>query len=66
MYKKYRLVKEYPYSVKVGCIARYDGNNSYRLGYENADGSLREFGTQSSSTIENFPEFWEEVKEEEW
>jgi len=66
MCKKYRLIKEYPFSEKLGCIARYDGNNLYRLGYEDKDRLIREFGGQSGNTIEPFPEFWELIKEPEF
>lgn len=62
--KKYKLIKKFPDGPELGQVAEYqEGNNNY---YIKGEG----FGTlhyrYSVRSVENNPEFWEEVKEKEW
>lgn len=57
--KKYKLIKEYPNNNNIGLIV-WNDNDQYLWKNEGPYES-RIF---SKSTVENFPEFWEEVKEE--
>ena len=53
--KKYKLIKEYPYSPEVGIIVEQTNENKMRYKYNDFDISL--------TIIEHYPEFWQEVKE---
>lgn len=57
--KKYKLIKEYPNSIKLGqiVIKNEKGNYYFVEGYT--------WWVIPSRTIENFPEYWEEIKEEQ-
>lgn len=56
--KKYKLIKEYPNNNNIGLIV-WNNNDQYSWKEEGPYGS-RIF---SKSTVENFPEFWEEIIE---
>lgn len=65
--KKYKLIKEYPscefMKLKKGAIVKqleYSGCTFY-----NETGDVTDLCLNKSS-VENYPEFWEEVKEKEW
>lgn len=51
--KKYKLVREYPGSPKLGTNAIYDNGNGYRI---------EGYGFVTLNTVENYSEFWEEIK----
>jgi hypothetical protein len=60
MEKQYALIKEYPGSPKLGTVATHRENECYE-DYVINDPYTQTFCLQ---TIENYPEFWEEVKSE--
>lgn len=63
--KKYKLIKEYPDSPKLGYIADFTDSNEvvYKEFMDNPKYDLVEYFIDISSCI-NYPEFWEEVVEE--
>lgn len=62
--KKYKLIKQFPDGPELGQVAEYqEGDNNYFI-KGNGFGTLRYRYTVRS--IEENPEFWEEVKEKDW
>ena len=67
--KRYQLIKEYPHSVPLNteakrCISPYSAVlEYYSVEYYN-DGCFHE-GTLSKEEVENFPEFWQLVSDED-
>ncbi len=62
--KRYRLIKEYPNSPKLGTIVEWAGNNCLIKNYNYSNGE--ETYIFIKTTIENYPTFWEEIKEPEF
>lgn len=56
--KQYKLIKKYPGSPKLGELAQQSLNKLY---YE-----VDCLGDFTNTEIENYPEFWEEIKDKEW
>lgn len=54
MERKFKLIKEYPASPKIGIIVEKHKSGHYQI--------LPNYGMIASEEIENFPEFWEEIK----
>ena len=59
--KKYKLIKEYPSSLKLGSVVIKDKLAGYN--YINHPGNCKLF---TNEEIENYPEFWEEVVGKEY
>ncbi len=59
--KQYKLIKEFPGSIKAGEVVSKQRNSRYI--HQDKNGDVRLFYRQE---VEDYPEFWEEVKEKEY
>ena len=57
---KYKLIKEYPGSIKLGTIVYLETEDNYMTNMEN------DFRLFPKKIVENYPEFWEEVVEKDY
>ena len=57
---KYKLIKEYPGSIKLGTIVYLETEDNYMTNMEN------DFKLFPKKIVENYPEFWEEVVEKDY
>ena len=60
--KKYKLIKQYPNSPEIGTIVHKTKEKNYEVVSDNIFKGIL-FG---EITVQNYPEFWEEVKEKEY
>lgn len=62
--KKFKLIKEFPYQIPLGTIVTLSDSGLTGICYESEsiEGTKRRF---SCINVENYPEFWEEIIQEE-
>ena len=60
MSNRYRLIKEYPESIKLGTIVYLETEDNYMTNMEN------DFKLFPKKIVENYPEFWEPVVEKDY
>jgi hypothetical protein len=61
--KKYKLIKEYPGSPKLGTVVEYKDDQYQLYLIENKTSNYGQF---PKTYVENLPEFWEKIKEQEY
>lgn len=63
MTKKYKLIREFPTSPSRGLVVQWGDHGLSGWCYEGKQNDIYRF---SKECVENYPEFWEEIKEKEY